>query len=275
MVVGNTGISPVNCRVVCVSMTEDWHHDCNIVCFRTASSVLVGKMISWATYTRTLHPLSPILVNFIFSPSISLILASCSDLNGVWEKQDGFSWVQITPDLLGMRWGRWWDVWFPGVQGLDDTWFLKSTLPSIPAGENQLHFDFLMMEAGEGGQAEEFTPGLSLGEQPHLFPAQKPCLWWIVLMLPHLLRKWEPGSSDFYVLSEAGLSASSWQGDGPRNSPVSSLWAPGVQTDEFWRWLGHLLGWRKGLNRVPRLYYLEHELNLSLCCSYNCKFIGS
>ena len=51
-----------------------------------------------------------------------------------------------------------------------------STLPSIPAGENQLHFDFLMMEAGEGGQAEEFTPGLSLGEQPHLFPAQKPCL---------------------------------------------------------------------------------------------------
>lgn len=27
---------------------------------------------------------------------------------------------------------------FPGVQGWDDTWFLKSTLPSIPAQENHL-----------------------------------------------------------------------------------------------------------------------------------------
>ena len=58
----------------------------------------------------------------------------------------------------------------------DNTWFLKSTPSSIPAGENQLHFDLLVMEAGEGGHAEKFIPGLSLGEQAQLLPAKKTCL---------------------------------------------------------------------------------------------------
>ena len=58
----------------------------------------------------------------------------------------------------------------------DDTWFLKSTRSSIAARENQLHFDLLVREAGEGLHTEEFVPGLSLWEQAQLLPAKKTCL---------------------------------------------------------------------------------------------------
>lgn len=43
----------------------------------------------------------------------------------------------------------------------DDTWFLKSTPPSIPAGENQLHFDLLTGKQVREATATAFTPGLT------------------------------------------------------------------------------------------------------------------
>ena len=161
-----------------------------------------------------------------------------------------------------MRWGRWWSVWFPGVQGWDDTWFLKSTPSSIPAGENQLHFDLLVMEAGEGGHAEKFIPGLSLGEQAHLLPAQKTCLWWIALT-SDLVWKSHPGSSELSVFSGAGLLTSSWQCDGPGIHLCHRCEPPASRVIEFWGLVGTPAGnaekaWREFLS----LCYLDHELSL-------------
>ena len=132
---------------------------------------------------------------------------------------------------------------FPGAQGWDDTWFLKSTPSSIPAGESQLHFDLLIREAGEGGHADEFIPGLSMCEQARLLPPQKLCLWWIVLMSQHLLWEWKCGSGECSVLSETGFSASvHWAPEFTCIIPVSTMGPDGLI---FWGLVGHLLGVQK------------------------------
>ena len=137
-----------------------------------------------------------------------------------------------------MKWGRWWGVWVPWFSRL--RWHLVSKVDpsSIPAGENHLQLWSPDGEAGEGGYPEEFTPGLSLGEQPHLLPPQKPCLWWTVLMSPHLLWKWESCSSEFYVFSGAGLVASSWQGDGPGIHLYHPCEHPASKLTASWGWVG-------------------------------------
>ena len=72
----------------------------------------------------------------------------------------------MAPDSLAYNSWVWGEVGdgvfgFPGFQGWDDTWFLKSTPPSIPAGGNQLHFDLL-----KGKQVREATLKSSLQDFP-------------------------------------------------------------------------------------------------------------
>ena len=74
--------------------------------------------------------------------------------------------------------------------------------------------------------------------------------------------KWEPGSCEFSLLSGAGFS-------GPPDRVMSSrihlyhpCEHPVFRLAEFYR---------KDMNIAPRISYLELELNLSLCCSYNTK----
>ena len=72
----------------------------------------------------------------------------------------------MAPDSLDYNSRVWGEVGdgvfgFPGFQGWDDTWFIKSTPPSIPAGENQLYFDLLT-----GKQVREATPKSSLQDFP-------------------------------------------------------------------------------------------------------------
>ena len=166
-----------------------------------------------------------------------------------------------------MRWGRWWGIWFPGVQGWDETWFLKSTLPSIPAGENQLHFD-LKREAGEEGHAGEFTPGSAWGNT-HVY-----------FLLRSLVCDEQCWHHNIYSGSESLVLVSSiysleldlWH---PPNRvmapeftcviPVSTLLPDWLDSGVE---LGHLLGYRKGLSN------LEQELSLCSFCFYNCKVIG-
>ena len=104
---------------------------------------------------------------------------------------------------------------------------------------------------GEGGHAEEFIPGHSLGWQACLLPAQKPCLWWIVLM-SHLVWKSRPGSSEFSVFSGAGLLTSSWQCDGPGIHLCHRCEPSASRIIEFWGLVGTSTGnaekaWREFL----------------------------
>ena len=140
----------------------------------------------------------------------------------------------MAPDSLAYNSWVWGEVGdgvfgFPGFQGWDDTWFLKSTPPSIPAGGNQLHFDLL-----KGKQVREATLKSSLQDFP-----------WGNSHVCFLLRSpvcdeqcwchslWSGNGSlvlvSFLCSLELGF-RSSWQGEEPQNSPVSSLWAPSVQT---------------------------------------------
>ena len=155
---------------------------------------------------------------------------------------------------------------FPGVQGWDDTWFLKSTPPSIPAGENQLHFD-LKREAGEGGRAGEFTPGSPWGNSHiYFFLRSLVCVCW-----HHNIYS---GSESLVLVSSIySLELDLWHPSNRVMAPEFTCIIPVSTLFPNWvlRVVWGTFGFRKGLNRVPSLYYLEQELNLSLCCSYNTK----
>ena len=163
-----------------------------------------------------------------------------------------------------MRWGRWWGLWVPWC--LNRVTQASKVHPTLPTGENQLQLLSPDREAGEGGHAEEFTPGLSLGEQPRLLPPQKLCLWWTVLTSQHLLWKWESSSSEFSVLSGARLWHPPDRVMGSEFTciiPVSTLllyWVLRVSWHTCW-------GSWKGLCGAPSLSYLEHELSLCSGCS--------